>query len=958
MTASGDDMNMSNTSGQQEHPEQNRHGFARYYSTVDVWGIAFGCMVGWGAFVMPGTTFLPIAGPLGTLIAMAISVAIVLIIGMNYAWLMAHRPGTGGAYSYTKEAYGRDHAFLCAWFLCLAYLTIVFLNASSLFTVLRTMFDQVLSTGWHYQIAGTDIYLSGVVISVIALAAVGLLFILATPALQRIHTMLSVILLAGSVVVTVLCLPHVHLGDLAGAFGTQGVRPAYAIYTIVLLAPWAFVGFDVIAFETSHFKFKIGKTKRIIILSIIFAGFVYAAMSVVSITAVPDGYASWQEYLANLGNLSGVESVPTFYAARAIIGAPGLAILGITALAAILTGIIGAYRATTRVLSTMSEDHIISRKFSITKYSILFIMIISIVISLLGRNALEWFVELTSFGALVGFGYTSASAWKIAKLENNRRIVITGMIGTIITIAFVLVHLIPRLTALEAMGAHSFFLLSLWCLLGFIFYWRTVNHGTLSEYSGLSLSGVVMFALLLYSILMWFAKCLVKAESIEQMHRMLIGYGIILLIIVFVGLTVMLYVQNLLRKKHQEVEREKIRAVESSLAKSRFLFNMSHDIRTPMNAIIGYTDLARKENEVPVVEDYLGKINASGKHLLALINDILEMSRIESGTMTLNIEAIDLVGLMDGVRDLFTAQMDQKQIDFAVNTQQIRNRYVWADPNNLNRILLNIVSNAWKFTPEGGSVSVALWEIRNTDSDRCTYEFRIRDSGIGMSSEFAEKMFTAFERERTSTDSGIEGTGLGLSITKSIVDLMEGTIDVITSPGAGTEFVVRISFRIADETDVMTAGNAGTDQAENGSAEERISLAGKRVLLVEDNAVNREIAMMILTQEGFEIETTENGQIALDLVRDSEPGYYDLILMDIQMPVMDGYTSTKEIRALPDPVLSAIPIIAMTANAFKEDEIAAEEAGMQGHIAKPIDIPKMMQTIREVMAGKEAEHGK
>ena len=922
--------------------EQNKP-LDRYLSPIDVWGMAFGCMVGWGVFAMPGNTFLPVAGPAGTLIAMMIGVVIMLIIGSNFTYLMGRTSITGGVYSYTKQAFGRDHAFLSSWFLCLSYLTIVFLNGTALFYVIRMLFDDALQIGFHYTVAGNTIYLGEAVVSILVLAAVGILCITAKPALQRLHTVLSILLFLGIIITAVFCLPAAVKNGALRSFGISGINKGYSVFSLVILAPWAFVGFEVTSFDTAHFKFPISKSKGLIILSIVVTAFAYASMALVSVAAVPDGFASWQEYIAGLDRLNGIASVPTFYAARSIMGPVGLFIMTLTAAAAILTGIIGGYRATTRVLSTMAEDNILSEKFYRTTYSILFIMIISIVLALLGRNALNWFVDLTSFGAIVGFGYTSAAAWKAAKTEGNKKTILTGIIGTIISVVFVIVQLIPRLSAMEAMNGAAFLLLSLWCLLGFVFYWRTVNHSTLTEYSGMSTSGIVLFALLIYSSLMWLAKLLIEKSEAEEIKAALTWGGTVVMVIIFIGLVVMLYVQNLVRKKHEASEREKIRAVESSLAKSQFLFNMSHDIRTPMNAIIGYTNLALEEDVSPQLHDYLKKIDLSSQHLLALINDILEMSRIESGKIQLEFVPTDLCAVFDGIRDLFSEQMKQKEMDFSVHTSQVRNRYVWCDRKNLNRVLLNVLSNAYKFTAPGGTISATLWEIGNGEDGYGSYEMRIQDNGIGMSKEFVEKMFNAFERERTSTDSGIEGTGLGLSITKSIVDLMGGTIEVLTSPGSGTEMVIRLKFKLAEAEDVP-------DAPQPASKEEKIDFSGKRLLLVEDNIINMEIANMILSQLGFVIETAENGQIAVDMVSSSEPGYYDLILMDIQMPVMDGYTATKTIRALENRYLAQIPIVAMTANAFAEDIRASEEAGMQGHIAKPIDVNVMIQTLTNVLS--------
>ncbi|MBR2086532.1 MAG: response regulator [Oscillospiraceae bacterium] len=257
-------------------------------------------------------------------------------------------------------------------------------------------------------------------------------------------------------------------------------------------------------------------------------------------------------------------------------------------------------------------------------------------------------------------------------------------------------------------------------------------------------------------------------------------------------------------------------------------------------------------------------------------------------------------------------------------------------------------SHAYEFTPSEGMISAALWKIGSGENGYGSYEIRIKDNGIEMSKDFVGKMFNAFERERNSTDSGTLGTGLGLAITKSIVDLMGGTIEVLTSPGSGTEMVIRLKFKLAKSEDIP-------DTPKSAEQEEQIDFSGKRLLLVEDNMINMEIAKMILSQLGFVIETAENGQIAVDMVSESAPGYYDLILMDIQMPVMNGYTATKTIRALENQRLAGIPIVAMTENAFAEDIRAAADAGMQGHIAKPIDIGIMTRTLASVLSESQRE---
>ncbi|MBQ7630658.1 MAG: transporter substrate-binding domain-containing protein [Selenomonadaceae bacterium] len=400
--------------------------------------------------------------------------------------------------------------------------------------------------------------------------------------------------------------------------------------------------------------------------------------------------------------------------------------------------------------------------------------------------------------------------------------------------------------------------------------------------------------------------------------------------------------QEELKKQQAELIAAKIRAEEGSKAKSQFLSNMSHDIRTPMNAIIGYINLAQRKNTtIADIKNFLKKIETSSHHLLALINDVLEMSRIESGKMEIEPIDTDLKKTLDEVRDMFATQMHEKEINFSVDTSGVKDSYVMCDKNRFNRVLLNLLSNAYKFTPKGGKISVTLTQTNNAENNVGDYELCVKDSGIGMTPEFAAKVFEAFEREKNSTVSGIQGTGLGMAITKSIVDMMNGTIKVVTAPGQGTEFIINVSFKLSE--------NIPEESAQVTDDEQKINFESMRLLLADDIEVNREIAVMILETAGFEVDTAENGKEVVEKVAASTPDYYAAVLMDIQMPIMDGYAAAKAIRELPNKNLASIPIIAMTANAFSEDVQAAKDARMDDHIAKPIDVPKMMETLKRVI---------
>ena len=515
-------------------------------------------------------------------------------------------------------------------------------------------------------------------------------------------------------------------------------------------------------------------------------------------------------------------------------------------------------------------------------------------------------------------------------------------------------------------------------------------------------------------------------------------------------------------------------AQHANRAKTTFLNNMSHDIRTPMNAIIGFTSLAAAHiDNTDQVRDYLTKIATSSNHLLSLINDVLDMSRIESGKVKIEEKESSLPEIVHDLKTIVQADIMSKQLDFYIDTVDVVNEHVLCDRLRLNQILLNLLSNAMKFTKPGGMVSVRIRQKRNAPDGYAAYEFQVKDTGIGMSPEFLQHVFEPFERERTSTVSGIQGTGLGMAITRNIVDMMGGTVSVESEVGKGSTFTVSLQFRtcsgpVRQETipelqglralvvdddfntcssvtkmlssigmrpDWTTSGKeavlrvklaeeqndkyaayvidwimpdmngievvrrirgligeatpiiiltaydwsdieeeareAGvtafcskpiflselreilespfTVEDSEKALQDAFSFHGKKILLVEDNELNQEIAEEILQEASFEVDVADDGAVAVKRMSEAEPGQYDLILMDIQMPVMDGYEATKQIRAMEDPDIANIPIIAMTANAFSEDKKMAMEAGMNGHIAKPVDVSKLLELLWEII---------
>lgn len=411
----------------------------------------------------------------------------------------------------------------------------------------------------------------------------------------------------------------------------------------------------------------------------------------------------------------------------------------------------------------------------------------------------------------------------------------------------------------------------------------------------------------------------------------------------FVDVTRRMEIDEKLKEQRKLLEEALVKAQQASQAKTMFLNNMSHDMRTPMNAIIGFTNLAATHlDDWELVRDYLNKIAASSDHLLSLINDVLDMSRIESGKVVIEETSCSLTQILQSIQSMIQADLETKKLNFCLDDSALIHPDVVCDRLRLDQILLNALSNALKFTPAGGDIILTVTERPGDAEDNAVYEFCIRDTGIGMAPEFIEHIFEPFERERTSTVSGIQGTGLGMSITKNLVELMNGTIAVESKKGCGSAFTFTFTFRFGEIS-------AEQDTADTPSEQQ---LIGRRLLLVEDNELNQEIAVTILEEAGCIVDVAADGAEAVEKVSRSLDNPYEVILMDIQMPVMDGIEATKAIRAMSDPHLAKVPIIAMTANVFEEDCQRVLSAGMNGHLGKPIDIDKLFATLQSVLTEK------
>ena len=1135
----------------------------RYLSFAGALALSFGYAVGWGAFVLPGSMFLPNAGPAGTIIGFLIGTVAIAVLAFNFHKATTHIQSSGGTYGFITKVFGQNHGFLMGWFLFLTYMAILWANATALVLLARFLFDDALQFGFHYTMVGFDVYLGEVLLSLAAIVLCACVCIVGKRLAIGLHTFFAFILLAGVVICFVAALAQ-HKGGMAAmgpAFSSSGPK-AVQILRILAMVPWAFVGFEAVVQSSSEFRFPVKRTFSLLLSAILLAALAYILLALLPTLALPDSYSNWKEYINALPGLHGIAGMPVFSAAKKALGPLGVAVIGGSMLSGQLTALFATYIAVSRLMRAMADDDMIPKWFGKCNRegnpvnAILTVMCISLPIPFLGRTVIGWPVDLSNLGAAIAYGYISAAALVLLRRAKGRGHTVeksAGVFGLAMSIVFSVLMLVPNYLSGSSLSTESYLLLVIWCFAGFLLYRRVFILDTHGKFGKSTVVWVTVLIVIFFSSLMWFR--LEVCESAKQAYDGFIG-GIVteetvrksishvnadMLVKSFVELGILVsslaiilnlfsilhrrerqhYIEKLraeekaqrtkdsligarlnnqrlagvnrelreytetiekqrqleaelrkqLEKKQEELEEALQMAQDANRAKTTFLSNMSHDIRTPMNAIIGFTGLAESHiHDTERVQEYLTTISRSSEHLLSLINDILDMSRIESGRMTLHEKEESLSEILHSIRDIVHADIKAKQHNFSIDTVDVRNELVYCDKLRLNQVLLNLISNAIKYTHPGGTISLLLVQKAVSKAGCGMFEFRCKDNGIGMSEDFVRTIFDPFTREETPMVSSIQGTGLGMAITRNIVEMMGGQITVTSKKGEGSEFVVSVEFRIVDRemTDlvipelkglrslvvdddqnacrsiadmlqtvglrgewcvsgseaivrtkeslrhgdrfkvyvvdwlmpeangvetvrrirevagagafiiILTAyvwadiekeargagangfiskpvfpsdlqrvllqlcGRANPDHTDE--EEEIVSLKGKKILMVDDNELNLKIGTLQLKQQGMIVDTALNGQTAVNMIWENGVDAYDLVLMDVMMPVMDGYEATSIIRKLPGG--NKLKILAFSANAFEEDREKSLNAGMDGHIAKPLKVDELLSELK------------
>ena len=1002
-------------------------GLKPYLSTWGAVALSFGCAVGWGAFVIPGTVFLPVAGPFGALVGLGIGAAVMFLVGRNYHYLIQNFPEAGGAYGYVRRICGGDHGFICGWFLILTYVAIAWANATALALIGRYFLGGMFGFGFCYNVAGCDVYVGDVLLPVVALLLVCGLFLLGKRLAVRLQAAFAVVLCAGIAVCVAAALAKLH-GGVAGfppAFA-GGKPPVAQIFAVVALAPWAFVGFESVSHSAEEFAFPRWRTVRIIVASLVATTAVYVALTLIAASACPPGFSNWSDYMAARNAFDGLAALPTFYAVRSVLGGAGLVVLSIAALAAIAAGLIGHVVAASRLVYAMSRDGMLFDAFGrldregSPRNAIVAILAVSCLVPLVGRTAVGWILDVTTIGASIAYGYVSFCTFVVARREGRRFVMASGAAGVAVSVAFLVYFMVPNFWVVDAMAAESYFMLSAWCVVGIVVFRSVFNRDRHRRLGTTTAAWLVLLFFIFFSGHMWNRQMTrhvtdrVVAEISERyvpvdadgnvteeekeaesflgrledwVNGKLTRYNLIQIALMLVALAVMYSIYSVISRREKEAAK----------AKSYFFSTISHDIRTPLNAIVGFSQMLKLGVKTKEEQDEAANsILIGSKSLLDFVNDILDLSRRGSNDAELSLVPTDCRALLRDVEEAFRVGTPKKGVEIRAAIGEMPTLLV--DPLLLRHIVSNFVSNAVKFT-EHGHVEVRGRFDRDEgcDEGRATGSLlvEIEDTGVGISEEDKEKIDSPYiQTESKIARNG--GTGLSLAVCRQLAEEMGGEMSFDSELGSGSTFritlpkvkVVSEGVRECESDGVVVSQrhihspahplphsptpplthsptprlpHSPTPRLTHSPAHplphsptppltHSPTPSHPRVLLVDDQKLNLTVLKaMIKRVGGFEVETAADGREALARLQDRSAPKGDAVLTDMWMPELDGEGLAKAIRA--DASLAGLPVHVITADVELQENYA--EKGFDSIILKPVTVG----TLGPLLAGLAERKG-
>ena len=929
-----------------------------YLSPLAVVALSFGLAVGWGSFVLPGTKFLPDAGPLGTALGIGIGALAMGLFALNYHRLNLREPGPGGAFTFARRMFGDDHAFIVGWFLFLAYIAILWANATALVLLVRHTLGPVLQFGFHYTLAGYDIYLGEALLSVAAIALAAALCIGSKRLAAHVQTFLALVFAGGVAVVFAFALAH-HAGGtatLAPLFSGHDTPPVVQVMGVLAMMPWAFVGFEAVSHSSAEFHFADKKLLVLLLAAIGISAAVYLMLALLPALAIPEGFATWPDYLKARPGLKGVMAISTFAAAQKAMGATGVALLSATMVAAMFTGLVGTLVATSRLMHAMAEDDILPRRLGaldahgVPRNAILFVAGLSVLVPFFGRSVLSWPVDVSSIGAAIAYGYTSAAAYKAFGSTGAGKIFVSklaGAAGVVLSVFFCFLLLVPNYLSGSSMAAESYLVLALWCIFGVLHYRSVFRRDTHSRFGKSSVAWAAMIVLILFSSIMWGRQAMlenalevltyVAAEAnvdiaryghhLDHAKALSLVDSLVELILLVVSIAVMLSLYAILHRRERDMSVAKAKAEEVNRAKSFFFSSVSHDIRTPLNAIIGFSQMLKGGfKTAEETNEAIDSILVSSKTLLNLINDVLDFSKLESGRMEILPEPTDCRPLVEELVKSF--KIANKTPGVEIRSRIGEMPPLMLDPQRIRQIVFNLVGNAAKFT-KSGFIEVRATFTRNEGTASGAFCLEVEDSGPGISAEDQQKIAQPYAQFGNKL-SRSKGTGLGLAICRQLATAMGGRLALQSELGRGSTFSIFLP-----DVQIAAAAPAPAEPAHAPSAAETAPHVIRRTLIVDDQKMNLMILKAMLTRLGtFEIVMATNGREALDILNRPDEPPFDLVLTDMWMPQLDGEGLVRAIRAIPR--LAALPVYVLTADI--EAQKTCVEVGFTGLLLKPVTL--------------------
>ena len=950
-----------------------------HLSMLGAWAFAFGCAVGSDAFVMPWTTFLPKAGPLGAMLGIVAGGLVMAIIAWNYHYMINRQPGPGGVYTYASEAFGHDHGFLSGYFLGFTYMAIVWLDITALVVVMRYLMGDVLSFGFHYDIEGSEVYLGTILFSIAAIAVTAVLCFRRRLAVG-VQIVMALVFALG-ILACFAAAASRHTGGvetLGPLFSPTGGSGLSQFLNILAFALWLFIGFESISNFSAEFRFPQRRSFKVMLVAILTSVVAYLLLTALPVLVS----GGWLRALANIGD-------PNFHAfdvASSSFGGVGKAIVGLTLIGGIFTNLVGNTAAASRIVVAMADDGALPAWFGkrneegFPRNAVLAISGLAILIAPLGRAAIGVIVDIAIVGAAIANGYTSAAAFRMARSVGDRRTEVTGLLGTVISVVVITLFLLPvfSLDSTE-MATESYLVLISWGLSGLALFLTVFHRDKHRRFGRSSVVWISLFLMILLLSLVWMHQTthettkraydaiihyhaehchpegptahphqnhscddwrVALRKNLAIVNRTIIGNSLVQGGLNILALILMVTLINILRRRERDIEREK------ATAKSYFFSTVSHDIRTPLNAIIGFSELLqagfKTEQER---QQAIDSILVSGKTLLGLINDVLDLSKLESGKMEISPEPTDCPRLLHAVLAVFRVSI-AKKTEVELRCQVEPMPLLMLDPQRLRQIVFNLVGNAIKFTSKG-SIEVRASFDRSAGSETGVCRIDVEDTGCGISDENLKHLGSAYvqvgdKRARNG------GTGLGLAICQQLILAMGGELKVSSALGKGSMFSVIIpDVKVAHGNAGAngTGGTAGTNVSAgtagaNGIASQAHSI--RRILLVDDSKMNLLVLKALLKKLGnFEVATAENGQEALTQLQTPGAEPVDLVLTDMWMPELDGTGLVKAIRA--DPALASLRVIAVTADTEFQGKV--EDLGFDGMLLKPVTLERLSNIL-------------